>query len=110
MLEQENVQPHVEIDGGDILNLISYNYLPHPFSQVKRMGGVFFCQNIYCNMFINCGLQTLTSLSFSMWEGGWGICYWFNSLGNTSRLYRWFAFRVSFIFYKFEHWVLTIPW
>jgi hypothetical protein len=30
MLKQENVQPHVEIDGGDILNF-TYNYFPtHP--------------------------------------------------------------------------------
>jgi ribosomal protein L18E len=33
MLEQNNVQPHVEIDGGDTLNFISYNYLPHPSFQ-----------------------------------------------------------------------------
>jgi hypothetical protein len=66
MLEEENVQPHVKIDGGDILNLISYNYMPHPFTQVKRMGGVFFCQNICCNTFINYGLQTFASPSFSM--------------------------------------------
>ncbi len=29
MLEQNNVQPHVEIDGGDTLNFISFNYLPN---------------------------------------------------------------------------------
>jgi hypothetical protein len=65
MLEQKNVQPHVEIDGGDILNFISYNYLPHPFFQLERMGGDFFV-NICCNTFINCGPQTFVSLSFSM--------------------------------------------
>ncbi len=42
MLKQKNVQPHVEIDGGDILNFTSYNYLPHPSFQVKRMGVIFF--------------------------------------------------------------------
>ncbi len=42
MLQQKNVQPHVEIDGGDILNFTSCNYLPHPSSQVEKMGGVFF--------------------------------------------------------------------
>jgi hypothetical protein len=36
------------------------------------MGGDFFV-NICCNTFINCGPQTFVSLSFSMWEGGWGI-------------------------------------
>jgi hypothetical protein len=33
MLEQNNVQPPVEIDGGDTLNLTSSNYLPHPSFQ-----------------------------------------------------------------------------
>jgi hypothetical protein len=41
ILEQNNVQRHVEIDGGDTLNFTSSNYLPHPSSQVKRMGGIF---------------------------------------------------------------------
>jgi hypothetical protein len=45
MLEQENVQPHIEFYGGDILNFISYNYLPHPSSQVEKMGGVFLVKN-----------------------------------------------------------------
>ncbi len=42
MLEQNNVQCHVEIDGGDTLNFTSSIYLLHPSSQVKRMGGVSF--------------------------------------------------------------------
>jgi len=42
MLEQNDVQRHVEIDGGDTLNFTSSNYLPHQSSQVKRMGGVSF--------------------------------------------------------------------
>jgi len=33
MLEQNNVQPHVEIDRGDTLNFTSSNYLPHPSFQ-----------------------------------------------------------------------------
>jgi len=37
MLKQKNVQPHVEIDGGDILNFNSYDYLPHPSSLVERI-------------------------------------------------------------------------
>jgi hypothetical protein len=45
MLEEENanedVEPHAQIDGGGILNLF-YNLLPHPSSQVERMGGIFF--------------------------------------------------------------------
>jgi hypothetical protein len=45
MLEEENtnqdVELHAQIDGGDILNFF-YNLLPHPSSQVERMGGVFF--------------------------------------------------------------------
>ncbi len=45
MLKEENtnedVEPHAQIDGGDILNFL-YNLLPHPSSQVERMGGVFF--------------------------------------------------------------------
>ncbi len=41
ILEQNNVQRYVEIDGGDTLNFSSSNYLPHPSSQVKRMGGIF---------------------------------------------------------------------
>jgi hypothetical protein len=46
MSEQENanevVEPHANIDGGDILNIIYYNLLPHPSFQVEKMGGVFF--------------------------------------------------------------------
>ncbi len=45
MLEQDNVQPHIEIYGGEILNFISYNYLPHLSSQVEKMGGVFLVKN-----------------------------------------------------------------
>jgi len=45
VLKEENtnkdVEPHAQIDGGDILNFL-YNLLPHPSSQVERMGGVFF--------------------------------------------------------------------
>jgi hypothetical protein len=45
VLEEENtnedVEPHAQIDGGDILNFL-YNLLPHPSSQVERMGRVFF--------------------------------------------------------------------
>jgi hypothetical protein len=33
ILEQNNVQPRVEIDGGDTLNFTSSNYLPHPSFQ-----------------------------------------------------------------------------
>jgi len=44
MLERKNVQPNVEIDGGDILNFTSCNYLPHPSFQVEKMGGVFFVE------------------------------------------------------------------
>jgi hypothetical protein len=42
MLKQDCVQPHVEIDGNDISNFISHNYLPHPSFQVERMGEIFF--------------------------------------------------------------------
>jgi len=42
MLEQNDVQCHVEIDGGDTLHFTSSNYLPHQSSQVKKMGGVSF--------------------------------------------------------------------
>jgi hypothetical protein len=66
MLELENVQLHVEIYGGDILNFKYYNNLPHPSFQVERMGGVFFGQNFCCNTFISCGLRTFASPSFSM--------------------------------------------
>jgi len=45
MLEEKNtnedVEPHAQIDGGDILNFFN-NLLPHPSSQVERMGEVFF--------------------------------------------------------------------
>jgi hypothetical protein len=45
MLEKENtnedVEPHAQIDEGDILNFL-YNLLPHTSSQVERMGGVLF--------------------------------------------------------------------
>jgi len=37
----EDVEPHAQIDGSDILNFL-YNLLPHPSSQVERMGEVFF--------------------------------------------------------------------
>jgi hypothetical protein len=39
----EDVGPHAQIDGSDILNFF-YNLLPHPSFQVERMGGVFCCQ------------------------------------------------------------------
>ncbi len=39
----ENVEPHAHIDGGDILNFLYCNVLPHPSSQaVERMGEIFF--------------------------------------------------------------------
>jgi hypothetical protein len=45
VLEEENtiedIELHAQIDGGDILNFL-YNLLPHPSSQVEKMGGVFF--------------------------------------------------------------------
>jgi hypothetical protein len=45
MLEEKNtnedVEPHAQIDGGDVLNFL-YNLLPHPSFQVEKMGGVFF--------------------------------------------------------------------
>jgi len=45
MLEKENtnedVEPHAQIDGGDVWNFF-YNLLPHPSFQVERMGGVCF--------------------------------------------------------------------
>ncbi len=50
VLEEENtnedVEPHVQIDGSDILNLF-YNLLPHPSSQMERMGAIFFYQ-LFC--------------------------------------------------------------
>ncbi len=56
MLEEKNtnedVEPHAQIDGSDILNFL-YNLLPHPSSQVERMGEVFFCQFFYYNTFVN---------------------------------------------------------
>jgi hypothetical protein len=56
MLEEENkiydVEPHAQIDGGDILNFF-YNLLPHPSFKVERMGGGFFCQYFCCNTFVN---------------------------------------------------------
>jgi len=36
----EDVEPHAQIDGGDILNLF-YNLLPNPSSQVEKIGGIF---------------------------------------------------------------------
>jgi len=45
MLEGENtnedIEPHAQIDGSDILNFL-YNLLPHPSFQVEMMSGVFF--------------------------------------------------------------------
>ncbi len=56
MLEEENtnedVEPHAQINGGDILNLF-YNLLFHSSFQVERMGGVFFCHFFCYNTFIN---------------------------------------------------------
>ncbi len=40
--EDEHVTTHADIDTSDILNLIYYNVLAHPSSQVKRMREVFF--------------------------------------------------------------------
>jgi hypothetical protein len=52
----EDVEPHAHIDGGDILNFVYYNLLPHPSSQVERMGGVFLGQICDYNTFFNYGL------------------------------------------------------
>jgi len=45
MLEEENtdqdVEPHAQIGGGDILNFF-YNLLSHPSFKVERMRAVFF--------------------------------------------------------------------
>jgi hypothetical protein len=48
--------------------------------------------------------------SFSMWEGGWGICFWSKSIGNTLRFCRWYflILRLCFILCKFQYWSLTI--
>jgi hypothetical protein len=64
--EDEHVIVHVDINTSDILNLIYYNALPHPSSQVKRMKEVFFCQFCYYNIVINYSLSTFTPPSFSM--------------------------------------------
>jgi hypothetical protein len=71
MLECENanedVEPHAHIDGGDILNCTYYyNLLPHPSSQVERVGAIFLGQICDCNTFFKCGLETFASPSFSM--------------------------------------------
>ncbi len=56
ILEEENtnedVEPHVQIDGSDILNLF-YNLLPHPSSQMERMGAIFFYQLFCYNTCVN---------------------------------------------------------
>jgi SNF family Na+-dependent transporter len=56
MLEKENtnehVEPHAQIDEGNILNFL-YNLLPHTFSQVERMGGVLFVIFFVAIPFIN---------------------------------------------------------
>jgi hypothetical protein len=63
----EDVEPHAHIDGGDILNFIYYyNLLPHPSSQVERMGGVFLGQICDYNILPKCGIKTFASPSFSM--------------------------------------------
>ncbi len=51
--EDEHVIKHVNIDAGDILNLI-YNLLPYTSSLFERMGGLFL-QICDCNTFINHG-------------------------------------------------------
>jgi hypothetical protein len=62
--ENEDVEPHTHIDGNDILNFTYYyNLLPHPSSQVERMGGVFFCQICDCNTLFKCGFETFASPS-----------------------------------------------
>jgi hypothetical protein len=87
----EDVEPHAHIDGGDVLNFTYYyNLLPHPSSQVERMGGVFFCQICDCNTLFKCDPETFASPTFSMWEGGWGIFFLSKSLGNTLKLCRWY--------------------
>jgi hypothetical protein len=56
VLEEENtnedIEPHAQIDGGDILNLF-YNLLPLLSSQMERMGEVFLCQFFCYNTFVN---------------------------------------------------------
>jgi hypothetical protein len=56
VLEEENtneyVEPHAQIDGGDILNLF-YNLLLRLSSQMEKMGGVLFCQFFCCNTFVH---------------------------------------------------------
>jgi hypothetical protein len=52
----ENVEPHAHIDGGDILNFLCYNLLPHPSFQVDTMGAVFFGQICDYNTHFHYGL------------------------------------------------------
>jgi hypothetical protein len=54
--ENENVEPHAHIDGVDILNFSYYNLLPHPSSEMERMGGVFFGQICDYNTLFNYGI------------------------------------------------------
>jgi hypothetical protein len=46
----EDVEPHAQIDGNDILNFL-YNLLPHPSFQVDGWG--LFCQFFCGNTFVN---------------------------------------------------------
>jgi hypothetical protein len=54
--ENEDIEPHAHIDGGDIAIELHLLYLlPHPSSQVERMGGVFSCQICDYITFLNYG-------------------------------------------------------
>jgi hypothetical protein len=64
MLKQKNVQPHVEIDGGDILNFTCCNYLPHPSFQVKKMGATFFVNFFVAILSLKVVLKPWTHLPF----------------------------------------------
>ncbi len=101
MLEQENVQPHIEIYGGEILNFIFYNYLPHLSSQVEKMGGVFLVKNFVTIFSLIVVLELLFHL---LHVRGWvGHFFWSNFLCSQGFVGDIVFLKVSFIFYKFEH-------
>ncbi len=88
--EDEHVIGHVEIDASDIF-ILTYNLLPtHPLYLKGWMG--FFQQICVCKTFINFGFQTFCPPSFSMWENGWGILFWFKFWNNIVQLCRWYCY------------------
>jgi hypothetical protein len=75
--ENEVVEPHAHIDGGDILKFTYYNLLSHPSSQV-----VFLVKFVITVPYLIVVFKPLPQLPFSCEKVG-GAFFLFKVFGNT---------------------------